>query len=138
MTVRAGLAAVLRFGNALRVDPYLRQCRGKHTETTDTVRSGIRFDWSRAFNVSVFFRVENRSNLSMITGMIMGASINGMTVREAAEALSVSGRRVLQLIETGIIRGMQINPRMWIVDRADVQRYASTERKPGRPPVKNS
>ena len=70
--------------------------------------------------------------------MIMAPSINGMTVRDAATRLGVSVRRVLQLIGEGTIRGTQLNPRMWIVDRSDVERYAATERKPGRKPVQNS
>ena len=71
-------------------------------------------------------------------GMIMAPSINGMTVRDAATRLGVSVRRVLQLVEAGTIRGVQINPRMWILDQTDVARYAASDRKPGRPPVQNS
>lgn len=65
----------------------------------------------------------------------MQAAINGMTVREAAMEIGVSGRRVLQLVKDGTIRGTQLHPRFWVLNREDVATYATTERKPGPKPV---
>lgn len=67
----------------------------------------------------------------------MAPSINGMTVREAATQLGVTVRRVLQLVDAGTIRGVQLNPRLWILDKSDVARYAASDRRPGRRPVQN-
>jgi excisionase family DNA binding protein len=55
------------------------------------------------------------------------------TVAGAAAELGVSPRRVLQLIATGVLRAESINPRLYLVERASVERYRRDRRPPGRP-----
>jgi hypothetical protein len=54
-----------------------------------------------------------------------------MTVKQAAKALGISGRRVRQLCEQGIM-GRKVAD-MWIIEPKDVERYKAMRRPPGRP-----
>ena len=56
-----------------------------------------------------------------------------MTVQQAAQELGVSARRVRQLIEGGVLIAEALNPRLWLVERASVDRYQQTRRPAGRP-----
>ena len=53
-------------------------------------------------------------------------------IADAAQQLSVSPRRVHQLVAAGRLSGRRIG-RSWVLDRADVQRFASARPQAGRP-----
>lgn len=60
-----------------------------------------------------------------------------LTVKQAAKALGVTPSRVYAMIESGRLPAEKF-ARVWMVDRADVDRLAREERKPGRPPKRKS
>ena len=58
-----------------------------------------------------------------------------LTVVEAAQALGLSPRGVLARLERGAMQGHRVNQRLWLVPRAEVERWQQTGRlKPGRKP----
>jgi excisionase family DNA binding protein len=58
-----------------------------------------------------------------------------LTTVEVAEALGVSRKYVVQMIQEGLIQGKQYG-RSWLIPQSEVKRY-QRERKPaGRPPMK--
>jgi excisionase family DNA binding protein len=60
------------------------------------------------------------------------------TVAEAAKMLGVSPRRVLQFIEDGRLSAQRVTARLYVLDRAEVERFANTPREPGNPGQKKS
>lgn len=60
-----------------------------------------------------------------------------LTVREAAEVLGVSIDRVYQFARDGRLKGARIG-RMILFPERQVRQFAKIERRPGRPPEKNS
>jgi len=69
---------------------------------------------------------------------IDGEGVKGMiTVSRAAEVLGVSKRRVLQFIRQKRLKAEQVNPRLWLLDIAEVRRFGRQERSHGRPSKQN-
>ena len=67
-----------------------------------------------------------------------GEGVEGMiTVSRAAEVLGVSKRRVLQFIRQKRLKAEQVNPRLWLLDSAEVTRFGRQERRHGRPSKQN-
>jgi excisionase family DNA binding protein len=56
-----------------------------------------------------------------------------MTVHEAATVLGVTDGRVRQLLSAGALRGERLGARMWLLERASVERYKKERRPVGRP-----
>ncbi len=56
-----------------------------------------------------------------------------MRVADAAVALGVTTRRVRLLIVRGSLREERLSPRLYLVERETVNRYARTRRPAGRP-----
>lgn len=56
-----------------------------------------------------------------------------ITVSKAAEIAGVSTRRIRQLIESGDLKAIPINPRMWMLHRRAVVSWAKKPQKLGRP-----
>jgi excisionase family DNA binding protein len=46
-----------------------------------------------------------------------------LTAAEAAAILGLPGRTVRYRLERGIMRGVAVNPRLWLVPRAEVERW---------------
>lgn len=46
-----------------------------------------------------------------------------MTVSEAADALGISHRAVLSRIKNGTLRAVKVNPRLWLIPRAEVEAW---------------
>jgi len=59
-----------------------------------------------------------------------------ITVAEAAALLGVTPRRVRKFIEEGRLQGEPVNPRLWLVYRSSVERFARAPRRGGRPKAK--
>ncbi len=57
-----------------------------------------------------------------------------LTVTEAAEQLGVSVSAIQVRLRSGTMRGIRPSPRIWLVPRAEVERWkAKGKLKPGRP-----
>ncbi len=57
-----------------------------------------------------------------------------MTVTEAAAALGMSVRGVADRLQRGTMRGVKVNPRLWLVPRDEVERWRERGKlKTGRP-----
>jgi hypothetical protein len=59
-----------------------------------------------------------------------------LTVAQAAEKLGISGARVRHLILDGRIKARHLNPRLLLIDPAELAKVRV--RKPGRPKQKRS
>ena len=58
-----------------------------------------------------------------------------LTVVEAAQALELSPRGVLARLERGAMKGHRVNQRLWLIPRAEIERWQQLGRlKPGRKP----
>jgi excisionase family DNA binding protein len=58
-----------------------------------------------------------------------------MTVAEAARMLGLTPRAVAKRLEAGHMRGTKVNPRLWLISRAEVNRALAAGRmKPGPKP----
>ncbi len=58
-----------------------------------------------------------------------------LTAAEAAAALGLPGRTVRNRLQRGIMRGVAVNPRLWLVSRAEVERWREVGKlPPGRKP----
>lgn len=68
----------------------------------------------------------------------MAIQIPGMTVNQTANRLGVTEGRVRQLLRKGLIAGVKITERCWIIDPDSVTLYAGTDRRPGPKRVQNS
>jgi len=96
----------------------------------------------------------NRSNLTLLDCLFLNSTevsmiargeqskqpgIGGMaTVAEAAKLLGVSPRRVLQFIEDGRLRAHRVTPRLYVLDRSEVEQFAKMPRESGNPALKKS
>jgi excisionase family DNA binding protein len=58
-----------------------------------------------------------------------------LTAAEAATLLGLPGRTVRNRLQRGIMRGVAVNPRLWLVSRAEVERWREVGklRRGGRP-----
>jgi len=56
-----------------------------------------------------------------------------LSVKEAAEMLGVSERRVLQFRDEGRLRGAKRFGRAWAIKQSEVERFAEEPRFVGRP-----
>jgi excisionase family DNA binding protein len=64
---------------------------------------------------------------------------NGMTtVTEAAKILDVSPRRVLQFIAEKRLKAVRVSARLYLLNEADVRRFAKQPREAGNPALKKS
>ena len=62
---------------------------------------------------------------------------NGVTtVAEAAKMLGVSPIRVFQFIKNEKLKAHKINARLYLIDIAEIRRFAKLPRQTGRPPKK--
>ena len=59
-------------------------------------------------------------------------------VADAAVELGVTTRRVRQLIARGVLRAGRLSPRLYLIERDTVKRYARTRRPAGRPTGKHA
>lgn len=67
--------------------------------------------------------------------MCYGDGMDYMTVGQAAEALGVSPRAIRHRIAVGEMQAEQINPRLWMIPRAEVERWTALGRmRPGPKP----
>lgn len=57
-------------------------------------------------------------------GMRRAVEMKEMTTAEAAALLGCSQAHVGHLVKTGALRGRALTPRMYLVERASVERYA--------------
>jgi len=48
-----------------------------------------------------------------------------ITAAEAAAIIGVDASQVRRLLESGVLRGRLVNPRMWMVERRSVVSYAA-------------
>ena len=56
-----------------------------------------------------------------------------LTVTEVADQLGLSVRGVAHRLERGIMRGVKVNPRLWLVPSDEVERWRDSGRlRPGR------
>lgn len=58
--------------------------------------------------------------------------MSAITVAEAAERLSTSGRNVRRMIQAGQLRATAVTPRMYLIEEGDVE-AAKLRPGPGRP-----
>ena len=57
-----------------------------------------------------------------------------MTVAEAAKELGLSERAVQDRLQRGVMRGRRIGERVWVVSRAEVDKWKGRGKiRPGRP-----
>lgn len=56
-----------------------------------------------------------------------------LSVRETAEILGVTDRRVLQFLDEGRLRGARRFGKSWAIQASEVERFAKEPREPGRP-----
>jgi len=57
-----------------------------------------------------------------------------MTVAEAAKELGLSERAVQDRLQRGVMRGRRIGERVWVVSRAEVDKWKERGKiRPGRP-----
>lgn len=56
-----------------------------------------------------------------------------ITVAEAAEKIGCSARTVLRLADAGSIEKFEVNPRLFLVKKKDVESEAKREQSFGRP-----
>ena len=61
-----------------------------------------------------------------------------LTTKEAAARLNVSTARIRQMIAEGVIKKAQKFGRDNVILESEVERLEATERKPGRPTVKDN
>lgn len=59
-----------------------------------------------------------------------------LTTQQAADALNLDHRTILQYIRRGLIEATKFG-RDWQIDPAEIERYQRKRRKPGRPPKHN-
>lgn len=58
-----------------------------------------------------------------------------LTAAEAAAILGLPGRTVRHRLQRGIMRGVAVNPRLWLISRAEVERWRAVGKlPPGRRP----
>ncbi len=61
-------------------------------------------------------------------------SSDRITVAEAAALLGLSRQGVAYALQRGHLTGARVSPKLWLVDRASVERYRTAPRdKGGRP-----
>lgn len=128
----------MRFVNLLRCLWHMREVKEDTLRRPVAVRPGIRFDWSRAFNVSVFFRVANPAIACTIRSMSMALDIAAKNVKQSAEFLGVTIGRIYELIRDGRLKATKVSERCWLVETDSLERYAAGDRSPGRRPVQKS
>jgi excisionase family DNA binding protein len=46
-----------------------------------------------------------------------------LTIKEAAAILDVPGRTIAYRLQKGFMQGEQVNPRLWLIARAEVERW---------------
>lgn len=56
-----------------------------------------------------------------------------LSVKEAADLLGVTQRRVLQFRAEGRLRGAKRFGKSWAIAKSEVERFADEPRNPGRP-----
>jgi excisionase family DNA binding protein len=56
-----------------------------------------------------------------------------LSVPQAAAELDVTEGRIRQLLYSGMLKGERIGWQ-WVIERAEVERYKTERRPPGRPP----
>ena len=56
-----------------------------------------------------------------------------ISVVEAAQMLGVSDRRVRALAAAGTLTATRVGPRMWVLERLEVERFGRLKRPRGRP-----
>lgn len=60
-----------------------------------------------------------------------------LTVAEAASELGLTVRGVQDRLLRGLMRGERVSPRLWMISRAEVERWKTLGRqRPGRKPKK--
>jgi excisionase family DNA binding protein len=57
-----------------------------------------------------------------------------LSVREVAQVLGVSERRVRALVEGGRLPAIRVGARTYAILRSEVERFAKVPRQTGRPP----
>jgi len=56
-----------------------------------------------------------------------------LTAAEAAAMLGLPGRTVRNRLQRGIMQGIAVNPRLWLVSRGEIERWREVGRlRPGR------
>ena len=66
---------------------------------------------------------------------MVGGERELLTVTEAADELGLTVRGVQERLRRGLMRGERVSPRLWMVPRAEVERWKALGRqKPGRKP----
>jgi excisionase family DNA binding protein len=56
-----------------------------------------------------------------------------ISVPEAAQMLGLSDRRIRALAAAGSLTATRVGPRMWVLERAEVERFGRLDRPRGRP-----
>jgi excisionase family DNA binding protein len=46
-----------------------------------------------------------------------------LTIKEAAAILGVPGRTIAYRLQKGFMRGEHVNPRLWLIPRAEIERW---------------
>jgi len=55
-----------------------------------------------------------------------------LSVREAADALSVTEGRIRQILRAGDLRGEKLGEHAWAIPAGEIERYQKVRRGPGR------
>ena len=72
---------------------------------------------------SALFRNVANIGSTRYNGCMSDAERDYLTAAEAAALLGLPGRTVRYRLERGIMRGVAVNPRLWLVPRAEVERW---------------
>ena len=77
--------------------------------------------------------VRGHYNESILVAVAAGRDL--LTVAETAQELGLTVRGVQERLRRGLMRGERVSPRLWMIPRAEVERWRTLGRqKPGRKP----